>query len=357
MAMEIQEMKIKRIEIRNFRAIRSLELDLRDKINVLVGANGSGKSSILDCIAGLLSRLTARILSPRSPGGSWSEEDISNEMPETDNTISIEFGEIVSTWSVVKTRRGREKTSASKLRGMNAIVNRVQRNFEKNQDASVPLAVYYPVNRAVLEVPLRARDKEIFDQLAAYDGALSGGLAGFKVFFEWFRNREDLENEMFRGRYEESTLDQAGDSAGCKDVQLEAVRRAIQNFLPGFSKPRVKRQPLRMTITKNEEELSVNQLSDGEKCLLAMVGDLARRLALANPEMEDPLSGAGVALIDEVDLHLHPEWQRRVVPMLETTFPNCQFVLTTHSPQVLSEVQPENILVLDEKPVRASDLK
>ncbi|NKB18786.1 MAG: AAA family ATPase [Pseudanabaena sp. CRU_2_10] len=92
---------------------------------------------------------------------------------------------------------------------------------------------------------------------------------------------------------------------------------------------------------------SINQLSDGEKCLLAMVGDLARRLAIANPGLDNPLEGEGVVLIDEIELHLHPKWQRMIIPALVRTFPNCQFIVTTHSPQVLSEVQPNSIYILE----------
>ncbi len=89
------------------------------------------------------------------------------------------------------------------------------------------------------------------------------------------------------------------------------------------------------------------KLSDGEKCLLAIIGDLARRLAIANPFLNNRLHGKGIVMIDEVDLHLHPSWQRIVVPLLETTFPNCQFILTTHSAQVLSHVRkPESIFLL-----------
>ena len=78
-----------------------------------------------------------------------------------------------------------------------------------------------------------------------------------------------------------------------------------------------------------------------------MVGDLARRIAIANPALEDPLAGVGVVLIDEVDLHLHPGWQRHVVSALEETFPNCQFLVSTHSPQIVSHVAPERIWILE----------
>ena len=102
-----------------------------------------------------------------------------------------------------------------------------------------------------------------------------------------------------------------------------------------------------MVVGKDGEELNVNQLSDGEKCTLAMVGDLARRIAIANPALEDPLAGVGVVLIDEIDLHLHPGWQRHVVSGLEETFPNCQFLVSTHSPQIVSHVAPERIWILE----------
>jgi predicted ATP-binding protein involved in virulence len=102
-----------------------------------------------------------------------------------------------------------------------------------------------------------------------------------------------------------------------------------------------------MTVIKRGQELIINQLSDGEKCLLAMVGDLARRLAIANPGLPDPLQGSGVVLIDEIELHLHPKWQREIIPALTRTFRNCQFIVTTHSPQVISQVKPEGIYILE----------
>lgn len=78
-----------------------------------------------------------------------------------------------------------------------------------------------------------------------------------------------------------------------------------------------------------------------------LFGDLARRMALANPSMPNPLEGEGVVLIDEIDLHMHPSWQRKVMGVLKKTFPNIQFIVTTHSPQVLGELNEDyNIFVL-----------
>ena len=98
-------------------------------------------------------------------------------------------------------------------------------------------------------------------------------------------------------------------------------------------------------MMKKSYELIINQqLSDGEKGLLAMAGDLARRLAIANPGLPDPLQGEEIVLIDEIELHLHPKLQRKIIPSLKNTFPNCQFIITTHSPQVISEVKSVYLL-------------
>jgi predicted ATP-binding protein involved in virulence len=93
--------------------------------------------------------------------------------------------------------------------------------------------------------------------------------------------------------------------------------------------------------------LEVRQLSDGERGTLAMVLDLTRRLAQANPKMNDPAAEAeAVVMIDEIDLHLHPKWQRQIVQNLTTAFPKCQFIATTHSPQVIGEVEHDRIQII-----------
>lgn len=92
-----------------------------------------------------------------------------------------------------------------------------------------------------------------------------------------------------------------------------------------------------MKVVKDGTHFSIEQLSYGEKSLLAMIGDIARRLTILNPTLNNPLEGKGIILIDEPDVHLHPQWQRRLITLLDKTFPNCQFVLTTHSPLLISD--------------------
>jgi len=103
-----------------------------------------------------------------------------------------------------------------------------------------------------------------------------------------------------------------------------------------------------LCIEKEGVSLDMNQLSAGEKMLLILVADLSRRLVLANPQSDNPLYGEGVVMIDEIDLHLHPSWQRGVIPKLTKIFPHCQFIVSTHSPLILSDVKPENIVILED---------
>ncbi len=327
-------MWVKSIDIVGFRGIPKLQLEFPERVNVLVGVNGVGKSAVLDCVAIMLSRLVGRIRSSRGTGRFFTLSDINNDLPSTRNDIEISFQGRPLRWRVVKNRRGIQGQIISGLDELRKQAELFRSRLTQDESARLPLAVYYPVHRAVLDIPLRIRKRHPFDRLAAYDQALSGEWSSFRVFFEWFREREDLENEK---RVEDPKF---------RDSQLQAVRTAIEKFLTGFAGLKVRRSPLRMVVKKNGEELIVNQLSDGEKCTLAIAGDLARRMAIANPMSEDPLRAEAVVLVDEIDLHLHPAWQRRLILALTNTFPKTQFLLSTHSPPVLSHLDPKSIWML-----------
>ncbi len=328
-------MKLESLKIAGFRGISKLELEFPERINVLVGVNGSGKSAVLDCAAIMLSRLIGRIRASQGTGRFFVENDIANDVTETRNQIKVFFQEEFIQWRVSKARRGKRGQMITQLAELRKHVESLRSQLEQDELPNLPLAVYYPVNRAVLDIPLRIRKRHQFDRLAAYDQALSGKWGSFRVFFEWFREREDLENELRTER------------AAFRDPQLQAVRRAVERFLPGFTGLKVRRSPLRMVVAKDGDELNVSQLSDGEKCTLAMAGDLARRMAIANPAASDPLKSPAVVLIDEIDLHLHPGWQRHITTALKETFPNCQYLLSTHSPQVLSHLDRQCIWILE----------
>ena len=329
-------MKIKRIEMHSFRGVGDMTLEFQEnEPNIIIGINGVGKSSILECIAILLSRYTKPVQFPTTSGRLFQEEDISTGSEETNNEITVSTTDGEVTWCLSKTRKKRSKTGGTDLSELRNLIEETHEQLKSNPEFNLPVIVHYGVNRAVIDIPLRVRKKHSLDRVNAYEQALDSVQINFNSFFQWFRKLEDLENE------------QRIDDSNFVNHQLEAVRQAIYSLITGLSNLRIRRSPLRMTVKKQDRELNINQLSDGEKCLVAMVGDLARRLAIANPGLEDPLLGDGVVLIDEIELHLHPRWQRDIIPALKKTFPNCQFIVTTHSPQVISHVHPQGVFILE----------
>ena len=332
-------MQIQTLNLTNYRAAKSLSLELHDKLNVFAGVNGAGKSTALDGSATMLSWAVSRIRNPGTSGRPISEDDITNRQSSASIQLLCADGSQPITWRLSKSRKGRgSPAQPSRLTELNDYAKKLQAKIAASEETvNIPIFIHYPVNRAVLDIPLRIRGNKTFDLLSAYDNALTSG-ANFRAFFAWFREREDLENEnrKYLNNSTESYL---------PDPQLEAVRNTLHQLLPEFQNLTVRRQPLRMEIEKDGKPLKVNQLSDGEKCLIAMVSDMARRLAIANPQ-GNPLLGKGIILIDEIDLHLHPKWQQMIVPQLLKVFPNCQFILSTHSPHVLTHIKPENIFLL-----------
>ncbi|MGZ8173460.1 MULTISPECIES: AAA family ATPase [Methylobacter] len=373
-------MYIKQLILNNFRSFTDLTIPFVDeehgdqpsKTVVFIGNNGAGKTAILDALKTNLSWLVARINRINSNGSPIAEKDIHNGQAFAAISLQLQYQDKCYNWRVAKTLRGRTKTIESQLQDVTRWILSLQDQLSLDAtNTSLPLIAYYPVERAVLDIPLKINTRHSFDQLDGYDNALQG--VDFRRFFEWFRDREDSENEVqiqktskildklrksYPSQYSSfddyisslygedaldillqldlNTVDQI--QASTKDRQLTAVRVAIKTFMGDFNNLRIQRKPrLQMFVDKNGKTLDVAQLSQGEKSMMALVGDIARRLAMMNPALENPLKGFGIVLIDEVDLHLHPNWQRVIVGNLNKTFPNCQFVLTTHSPIVISE--------------------
>ena len=232
---------------------------------------------------------------------------------------------------------------------------------------SLPLLAYYPVERTILDIPLKIRTRHSFGQLDGLDGSLQQGV-DFRRFFEWFRAREDSESEVRSRGITDALFDLVRENklnkndvlellrTSLRESQLNAVRRAINIFMPGFENLRIERRPkLRMMMDKDGISLNVDQLSQGEKSLIALVGSIASRLSMMNPKLPDPLEGRGIVMIDEVDLHLHPRWQVSIIERLRTAFPNCQFILTTHSPLVVSNAQNILTYMLDNGEIHKAD--
>jgi predicted ATP-binding protein involved in virulence len=351
-------------------------------VTVLIGNNGAGKTSILKALATSLSWFVSRVRSEKSTGNPILEHQILNGTNSASLTITVrdqdEYG-----WAIAKSRSGRKGDHVSSLHEVTLLSENYRNRLTENESTSLPVIAFYPVERSILDISLKRRQKHSSQQLDGYDNSLNQGV-DFRRFFEWFREREDIENEVYAPsalqdieklssllenseerleKIEQFNFDALAVEMKKveeairllrriqpqeKEGQLSAVRSALESFMPGFRNLKVRRKPrLHMTIEKNNETLDVAQLSQGEKSLMALVGDIARRLSMMNPQFSNPLLGSGVIIIDEIDMHLHPQWARTLIERLTSTFPNCQFILSTHSPLVISDYKDALIYSLE----------
>ncbi len=339
-------MRLHKLELENFRGFESLTLDFHPEVTVLVGANGSGKTTVLEAVATALTNLLL-------PDKAWDRSEGVRTILATDYrsgtsgsslVLSLEHGGrnvgIESKLEAIFDASGRVKDSRLSYHTSNYLHLFYEAAGSRK---SVPIFCYYDVERHARDSTPRSRDTVFRTPRDAWNDAWNAK-AGFHEFFQWFRELEDMENA------------ERVDAPEFLDRQLDAARRAVESLLPGYSRPRIYRarqsepvginRPV-LTLEKAGRTLAFDQLSHGERVLVALAGDIARRLAIANPESNEPLLGEGIVLIDEIDLHLHPEWQAKVIPALRRTFPNVQLVVTTHSLIVLSYVPSECVRLLE----------
>lgn len=326
-------MQIDNITINNFRAKAELNMEFGKRLTLLIGENGTGKSTILDAISIGLGAILTHL--PKVAGVSFKNNDLkqTNNIPAPFCRISIASREGIS-WDRTLRRDKSKKTTAAIPNGMGLsslkkyLENEIINPFNEGTEFQLPVISYYGVSRALLDVPIRRRGfPKTHQRFEALENALIPN-SRFKSAFVWFYNKE---NEEQRKRNELKDFNY-------KLPELEAVRKAIIAVFPDISEPHIMLNPLRFAIKMKGETLDIMQLSDGYKTLLSLIIDLASRMALANPHLTNPLDAPAIVLIDEIDLHLHPEWQRRIISDLLSAFPSTQFILTTHSPFIVASV-------------------
>jgi len=370
-------MRLNKIVMNNFRCFEQLSIDFHPELTVIVAENGLGKTAILEAIATGFGRLFTKL--PRVGGIAPRQTDIRIESGEKQAPFMNVLMEATTKapdnelrWTIHKKRDNSAKTAKIIAASLSSEVGQIGQKQIDSYAASVagavddyatrlvdaegsgtayflPVIAYYGTNRAVLdEVQRRRNPRKAFSRFDALSGALQGK-ARFSAAFEWFSAMEDAER---RAQQELRDFDY-------RLPELNTVRAAIINTLPvGFSNPRTEIRPLRFLIDRLTSDgtyrsLRLDQLSDGFRIMLALIIDLARRMAQANSliapgghPIMNPLDLPALVLIDEVDLHLHPKWQQTVLADLRRTFRGTQFIVTTHSPQVLTTVNRENILIL-----------
>ena len=363
-------MKLEKMRLVYFRCFADLEINFHPRLNVFIGGNGAGKTAVLDAIAlgfgryltklpgvkGLASKETdLRVLTKERKAsffyGKWNAVSDTNGQQELIIWQGMRLRDSTVTRKVIfeKLPADLQEGFNDKTRNFDAFTDRlIQAELGFGNANFLPVIAYYGTNRAIREEVKRRRGfKKEFLRFQALSGALDPD-SHFRSAFEWFNGMEDSER---REQVSRKDFDY-------RIPELVFVRQAITRMLgKEFSNPRTETRPLRFVIDRiaddgSTQTLRISQLSDGYRIMLGVVMDFARRLTQANPQTDtnnvNPLDTAGIVLIDEIDLHLHPSWQQRVIHDLMETFPNTQFILTTHSPQVLSTIRRENIQIIGE---------
>jgi AAA domain, putative AbiEii toxin, Type IV TA system/AAA domain len=339
-------MIVTNLGLANVRGIEAAEFSFQPGLNLIVGANGAGKTTVLDALAICLEAVTRRVNGVRGTSGrrkSFSPDDI-NVLADAlyvRMRLTIDDKQYAYEHNHPRESVGTRPAESSTLREQ-TYDTRPSSGFTGSTPPAAhgtsprPFGILFSTRRAVPDDRAPSRAASAGGQRAALADAFGYRELRLPEFAAWLRTRETLAGEA-------PTSAQA----------IDALERAVERFLPGYSNLRVTNEAKpRMLIEKQRAVLPVAKLSDGERGMLALVFDLTRRLAQANPGLEDPAAdGTGVVLIDEIDLHLHPKWQRTVVKNLPATFPGLQFIATTHSPQVIGEVLPDRIQVMGEGPV------
>jgi predicted ATP-binding protein involved in virulence len=328
-------MKLVSLDVKNFRALDSVKIDFDPKVTVIVGRNGAGKTSILDAIKGMLPPI--RMLWPNSDGNvqirkiSISNEDIRYGAEEC--YINLKYA-LADPSRNVSVEDEVSFSTSDKKRG-NAAENRLRQNT-LSPNYTVPqktLLIYYHQDRGFSS---RGKSDDVFNSDVVQNTSLQADLRAINDLELWWDKLDAQEARTVRD-----------DNRNYRNPELEAVRKLIQaidNF-SDISYSSTEKPGL--YFTKNDgAKIHVSKISSGERSYVILLADLARRLQVISPDtalQEIP----GVVLIDEIELNLHPAWQSEIVSTLCNTFKACQFIITTHSPQVISSASSRNVRILD----------
>lgn len=349
-------MRIDQIELQNFKTFEHQKVKFHPEFNLIVGVNGTGKTSLLDALS--------------VAAGSWflglrgydsrhiSHDEVRLATHNFDDEIRFEpqypvkvkaYGKV--TGQDLSWERSLEspsgKTFFRHASGIKSLGAKADQSVRDGQEIDLPLISYYGTGRLWQEPRSESQVKgngrllkqKQTSRLDGYLNSVTPRIATRELVL-WIARQS-----------------WAAYQQGKESITFHAVKQAMVNCVDGadnlYFDP--KRGEVILVMTKMRGTQPFNNLSDGQKVMLAMVGDIAQKAAKLNPHFghEVLTRTEGIVLIDELDLHLHPRWQRRVITDLRKTFPKIQFICTTHSPQLIGQIQADEVLLLDGKSVKS----
>lgn len=357
-------MKLLSLTLQNFRCFPESDspLNFHDQITVLAAVNGRGKSSILDAITVGLSPYTANFEHGDKKGFKRTDASlrrITSDAPDQPHVLGTEASypvrlemkmvceedQPISIACELSGPKGR--TTTQEARQLKDIADELSMRIGQQHEAArtiLPVISYYGTGRLHAQKRLTQREKEPEihnpgSRTMGYLNCLSSE-STYKHFAEWMKETTLAHLQETDSSYQE------GSPRAYKGM-LDGVVNAVQHVLTGqqWHDLRYSVKEKQLTVLEGKTRLPLASLSDGLRSIIAMIGDLAYRCIQLNPALgtDAPTKTPGIVLIDEIEMHLHPAWQQKILQQLMAAFPQIQFICTTHSPQILSTVRPESI--------------
>lgn len=343
-------MKLNKIELHNFKCFEDVSMELHPRLNVLLGNNGTGKTSLLEAFRIVIGSLYLgydkyenKIAMPGITKEDIRLRNINNNLEPQIPCAVYGEGEFEDVYmpqgkSYIGWKRAMESlggsTTTRDAKEMQSVSSRVQSSVREGLSQDIPLVAYFSTDRYKKE----RRDTDV-------------SLVGSRMRGYFNALDTTTSTKFFLDMYYTETLDEVQNAI--HSPLLAAVNNAVRTCVNCRNlKYNLKTQEL-LVEYNNGESLPFNLLSDGVRCTLAMVMEIAFRCHLLNPHLGDdaPSRTKGVVLIDEVDLHLHPSWQIHVLDDLHRAFPEIQFVVSTHAPLVVSRLNDCRIYSIADRKV------
>lgn len=348
------------VSIKNYRCFEQLDIFLHERLTLFVGKNGAGKSAILDAIAVAASTFLCGIEGAASR--TIVRDDAKYNFYELEGIIDSQhqFPVVITGRGECYTERNIEwsrslnsaegKTTIKDAQELVKCAEQMQnRIMEGDSDVILPILSFYSTGRLYAQKKEKRNLQTLqkFNRQVGYLDCMAAE-SNEKMMLNWFEKMtmKSLQNQQKTGIAE-------------KTVQLRVVERAICRCfesVSGYSNAALSfdLDTHRMIVEYSSERgekcrFALNEMSDGYKNTLSMIGDIAYRMAVLNPQLGEEIleRTPGIVLIDEIDLHLHPEWQQTILKDLQSAFPKVQFIVTSHAPAVINSVSKESIRILD----------
>lgn len=339
-------MQIEKLHLKNFRGIYQTEISFSEGLNLIAGVNGVGKTAVLDVLRILISLVLPSMTYAPKYGLGFEATDIMNNRQSMMAELTFRCHHNQYSYTVHKSNEKWIDSGKTEVRSQ-AIdtpdhhkLAPTPNRAELLKKTPQPICVFFSTRRSWAS---EDKSKNADGPKGAYYRALAED-RGLRTrdLIDWWKSKEAIAKEAPKGK---------------SARQLQTVLSVLESLLPDFTdwthdgdRISVKKKVTYDVQGETRTELYtlyISQLSEGERSLIAFAFDLTRRLSQANPDSDNPAGdGTGIVLIDEIDLHLHPEWQRAITHTLTKIFPKIQFITSTHSPQVIGETLPENVILL-----------